>query len=140
MPPAAAPIPKFLYGTAWKEERSQALTTLALRAGFRAIDTANQRKHYFELAVAAAVKDALASGLVTRAELFLQTKFTFQGGQDQRLPYDPKARIATQVEQSFTSSLQRRAMSVPANICTPWGAPGSTCSSVGTPASLRRNA
>jgi len=106
MAPAAAPIPKFLYGTAWKEERSEALTALALRAGFRGIDTANQRKHYFEVAVAAAVGKALAEGLVTRAELFLQTKFTFRDGQDHRLPYDPKAPIATQVEQSFQSSLE----------------------------------
>jgi diketogulonate reductase-like aldo/keto reductase len=37
--------------------------------------------------------------------LFLQTKFTFRGGQDHRLPYDPNAAVATQVEQSFASSL-----------------------------------
>jgi diketogulonate reductase-like aldo/keto reductase len=38
--------------------------------------------------------------------LFLQTKFTFQPGQDHRLPYDPSAPIAEQVEQSFASSLE----------------------------------
>lgn len=97
-----APIPAFLYGTAWKEERTEALTAQALSAGFRGIDTANQRKHYFE----AAVGQALASSRVARSELFLQTKFTFQAGQDQRLPYDPKADIATQVSQSFASSLE----------------------------------
>jgi diketogulonate reductase-like aldo/keto reductase len=106
MSPAAAPIPRFLYGTAWKEERTEALTALALRTGFRGIDTANQRKHYFEVGVASAVGKALAEGIVTRAELFLQTKFTFRDGQDHRLPYDPKAPIATQVEQSFQSSLE----------------------------------
>jgi diketogulonate reductase-like aldo/keto reductase len=104
--PAAAPIPRFLYGTAWKEERTEALTTLALRAGFRGIDTANQRKHYFEAAVGTAVGKALSEALVARSELFLQTKFTFSDGQDHRLPYDPKAPIATQVEQSFQSSLE----------------------------------
>jgi len=104
--PAAAPIPRFLYGTAWKEERTEALTTLALRAGFRGIDTANQRKHYFEAAVGTAVGKALSEALVARSELFLQTKFTFRDGQDHRLPYDPKAPIATQVEQSFQSSLE----------------------------------
>ena len=103
---AGAPIPKLLYGTAWKEERSEALTSLALRAGFRGIDTANQRKHYYEAAVGKAVQAALGAGLCTRGELFLQTKFTLQGGQDQRLPYDPRAAIATQVEQSLHSSLQ----------------------------------
>ena len=100
-----APIPRILYGTAWKEERSEALTALALASGFRGIDTANQRKHYFESAVGKAVQAAIHGGSVTRAELFLQTKFTFQGGQDQRLPYDPKATVTTQVEQSVQSSL-----------------------------------
>jgi diketogulonate reductase-like aldo/keto reductase len=99
-------LPNFLYGTAWKEERTKALVTQALAAGFTAIDTANQRKHYFEAAVGEAVRDAIAQGAVTREALFLQTKFTFQGGQDARLPYDPKAPVATQVAQSFQSSLE----------------------------------
>ena len=101
-----APIPKLLYGTAWKEERTEGLTKLALEAGFRGIDTANQRKHYFEVAVGKAVQAAIASGTLARGDIFLQTKFTFQGGQDHRLPYDPKAPTATQVKQSFESSLQ----------------------------------
>jgi diketogulonate reductase-like aldo/keto reductase len=95
-------VPRFLYGTAWKEDETQRLTELALRQGFRGIDTANQRKHYFE----AAVGQAVATGSVPRAELFLQTKFTFRDGQDHRLPYDADARIAVQVEQSFASSLE----------------------------------
>src|SRR3954469_9602499 len=98
-----APIPKLLYGTAWKEERTEGLTTLALAAGFRGIDTANQRKHYFEAAVGKGVASAIGTGQLTRPELFLQTKFTFKDGQDERLPYDPKAPIATQVRQSFES-------------------------------------
>lgn len=102
----SAPTPKLLYGTAWKEERTEGLTTLALEAGFRGIDTANQRKHYFEVAVGKAVQRAIEVGKLTRAELFLQTKFTFKEGQDERLPYDPKAPIATQVRQSFESSLE----------------------------------
>jgi len=98
-------VPWFFYGTAWKEERTAALTALALEAGFRAIDTANQRRHYFEEGVGEAVAAALDRGLLGRADLFLQTKFTFAGGQDQRLPYDPRADVATQVRQSFESSL-----------------------------------
>ena len=35
-------LPPFLYGTAWKEERTGPLVELALRQGFRGIDTANQ--------------------------------------------------------------------------------------------------
>ncbi len=100
-----APIPRVLYGTAWKEERTQELTRLALEAGFVGIDTANQRKHYFEAAVGEAVREAIAAGRTTRQRLFLQSKYTFQGGQDHRLPYDPAAPVATQVQQSFDSSL-----------------------------------
>lgn len=98
-------VPRLLYGTAWKEDATKSLTELALREGFRGIDTANQRKHYFEAAVGEAVQAAIASGLVARSDLFLQTKFTFAGGQDHRLPYDPNAPVAKQVEQSFASSL-----------------------------------
>jgi diketogulonate reductase-like aldo/keto reductase len=98
--------PPFLYGTAWKEDQTERLTRLALEAGFRGIDTANQRKHYFEAGVGAAVAKAIAEGLVRRDELFLQTKFTYRDGQDHRLPYDPDADAATQVRQSFASSLE----------------------------------
>jgi diketogulonate reductase-like aldo/keto reductase len=103
---ADIPSPRFLYGTAWKENETQRLTELALRQGFRGIDTANQRRHYYEAAVGKAIKAAIASRLVVRDDLFLQTKFTFRSGQDHRLPYDPAASIATQVEQSFASSLE----------------------------------
>jgi diketogulonate reductase-like aldo/keto reductase len=98
-------VPRFLYGTAWKEDDTQRLTELALEQGFRGIDTANQRRHYHEAGVGQAVAAAVASGLVGRDDLFLQTKFTFRRGQDHRLPYDPDAPIRIQVEQSFASSL-----------------------------------
>jgi diketogulonate reductase-like aldo/keto reductase len=98
-------MPRLIYGTAWKEDDTQRLTELALRSGFRGIDTANQRKHYHEAAVGQGIATALRESVVTRTELFLQTKFTFRAGQDHRLPYDPAATIATQVEQSFASSL-----------------------------------
>jgi diketogulonate reductase-like aldo/keto reductase len=99
-------VPRFLYGTAWKEERTQQLTELALQQGFRGIDTANQRRHYDEAAVGQAIAASIASGQVARADLFLQTKFTFQRGQDHRLPYNAQAPISTQVDQSFASSLE----------------------------------
>jgi diketogulonate reductase-like aldo/keto reductase len=99
-------VPPLLYGTAWKEDQTQRLTELALEQGFRGIDTANQRKHYHEAAVGAGVAAAIQRGIVRREDLFLQTKFTFQAGQDQRLPYDPRAPIAAQVEQSLASSLE----------------------------------
>jgi diketogulonate reductase-like aldo/keto reductase len=97
-----ATVPTFLYGTAWKEADTERCVRDALAAGFRAIDTANQRKHYFEEGVGRGIA---ASG-IPREQLFLQTKFTFVDGQDHRLPYDPDAPIATQVAQSFQKSLE----------------------------------
>jgi len=105
-PMPQASIPAFLYGTAWKEDRTASLTEMALRAGFRGIDTANQRRHYFEAGVGEALSEAYAAGLVTRGDVFLQTKFTYQRGQDHRLPYDPSASFSTQVAQSMASSLE----------------------------------
>jgi diketogulonate reductase-like aldo/keto reductase len=99
-------IPAFLYGTAWKEERTAPLVRAAVQAGFRGIDTANQRRHYFEQAVGDALEELYQDGRLTRQDLFLQTKFTYAGGQDHRLPYDPQADFPTQVRQSFASSLQ----------------------------------
>jgi diketogulonate reductase-like aldo/keto reductase len=106
MPERSFPDPAFLYGTAWKEDRTAALTELALRTGFRGIDTANQRRHYFEAGVGQGLGAAYRAGVVTRADLFLQTKFTYQRGQDHRLPYDPAASLAVQVAQSLASSLE----------------------------------
>lgn len=99
-------IPAFLYGTAWKEDRTAGLVRSAIEAGFRAIDTANQRRHYVEQAVGDSVAEALVRGRLARKDLFLQTKFTYAGGQDHRLPYDPRADFPTQVRQSFASSLE----------------------------------
>jgi diketogulonate reductase-like aldo/keto reductase len=102
----APPVPDFLYGTAWKEERTPALTELAIRMGFRGIDTANQRRHYFEAGVGEGLAAAYRAGIVTRVELFLQSKFTYRPGQDHRLPYDPAASLSDQVAQSMASSLE----------------------------------
>jgi len=99
-------IPGFLYGTAWKQEDTARLTRMALDAGFRGIDTANQRRHYLETGVGEAISGAMDEGVVRREDLFLQTKFTYIAGQDHRLPYDSSAPVARQVEQSFTSSLE----------------------------------
>src|ERR1700731_742263 len=101
--------PDFLYGTAWKGDRTPSLVELALRMGFRGIDTANQRRHYFEAGVGQGLAAAYRAGLVTRDGLFLQTKFTYQPGQDHRLPYDPAATLSVQVAQSMASSLEHLA-------------------------------
>jgi len=52
------------------------------------------------------LRAAYRAGVVTRADLFLQTKFTYRAGQDHRLPYDPAASLPTQVAQSLASSLE----------------------------------
>jgi len=60
-------VPRFIYGTAWKEHRTDGLTRLALEVGFRGIDTANQRKHYFEGRARAGPPGAVRSGRAARA-------------------------------------------------------------------------
>ena len=95
----------FIYGTAWKKEATTALVELAVRSGFRAVDTANQAKHYSEQLVGDALANLAACG-ISRDQLWLQTKFTPVDGQDHRLPYDPEADLGTQVKQSFASSLE----------------------------------
>jgi diketogulonate reductase-like aldo/keto reductase len=97
-------VPSLLYGTAWKEEATESLVLGALTAGFRGLDTANQRKHYHEAGVGRGLARALQAG-IRRDELFVQTKFTHLAGQDHRLPYDAAAPVGEQVAQSFASSL-----------------------------------
>src|ERR1700760_749475 len=105
MPKSSAPIPTLLYGTAWKKDPTAALTELAVRTGFRGIDTANQLRHYHEAGVGEGLAAAYQAGVVTRGDIFLQTKFTYRQGQDHRLPYDPEASLTMQVAQSMASSL-----------------------------------
>jgi len=98
-------MPTLIYGTAWKEDETARLVRLALEAGFRGIDTANQRRHYHEAGVGEALRTSGSQGI------FLQTKFTPLDGQDHRLPYDPAAKVAAQVAQSVESSLQHLGVS-----------------------------
>ena len=107
-----ATVPTLLYGTAWKEERTAHLVAQALRMGFRGLDTANQRQHYHEAEVGRALRAELERGTLRREDVFVQTKFTFRRGQDHRLPYDPAAPVARQVEQSFDSSLSHLGVNV----------------------------
>ncbi|KIL98863.1 2 5-diketo-D-gluconic acid reductase [Paramagnetospirillum magnetotacticum MS-1] len=97
-------MPRIIYGTAWKKEKTADLVELALGQGFRGIDTACQPKHYHEPGVGEGLAAALAKGL-RRDEIYLQTKFTPLAGQDpQRIPYDPSACLSQQVAQSFERS------------------------------------
>lgn len=105
LPDKHSVIPSFLYGTAWKEGRTQELVVQALNAGFVGIDTANQRKHYFEEGVGNGIQQFLNNSQKQREDLFIQTKFTFATGQDDRKPYNEKDSYQNQVRQSFESSL-----------------------------------
>lgn len=103
---AGVRVPRIIYGTAWKKDRTASLVAKALTLGFRGIDTACQPKHYHEAGVGEAVDGALQSGLA-RGDLYLQSKFTPVDGQDpERIPYDRTATLAGQVAQSFAASLQ----------------------------------
>jgi diketogulonate reductase-like aldo/keto reductase len=103
---ANTPIPRIIYGTAWKKAQTQHWVSTAIRHGFRGIDTACQPKHYDEAGVGAGVAACLNPQL-TRAELYLQTKFTAVSGQDPaRIPYDAHAPLPAQVAQSCAASLR----------------------------------
>ncbi len=99
-------IPSFLYGTAWKEAETQRLTELALECGFRGIDTANQRKHYFEEAVGLGFQNHLKKTQRTRDDFFVQSKFTYAPHQDERLPFRPEDSYPQQVRDSLLSTLR----------------------------------
>jgi len=103
---AGVRIPGIVYGTAWKAAHTERLVRLAIREGFRGIDTACQPKHYNEAGVGTALEACFAGGL-RREQIYLQTKFTPLSGQDpKRIPYDPAAPLEEQVAQSFRVSLQ----------------------------------
>jgi diketogulonate reductase-like aldo/keto reductase len=100
-------MPRLIYGSAWKKERTAALVELALQSGFRGVDTACQPKQDFEAGVGEALSAALSKGLIKRSEIYVQTKFTPFGGQDPgHIPYDPEASIERQVLQSFEASIR----------------------------------
>ena len=64
-------LPAFLYGTAWKKEKTAELVYQALCSGFRAVDTAAQPKHYREDLVGDGIRRAINEGKVSRDELFV---------------------------------------------------------------------
>jgi diketogulonate reductase-like aldo/keto reductase len=71
------PLPTLIYGTAWKKDRSADLVYTALKAGFRAVDTAAQPKHYREDLVGDGIRKAIAEGIVKREELYVSLSESF---------------------------------------------------------------
>ena len=99
-------IPRFVYGTAWKKERTTDLVAKAINAGFGGVDTAAQPRHYQEDWVGEGIRQALAEGKIKREDLYIQTKYTPPAGQDpNNLPYDPSSPVEAQVHASIASSL-----------------------------------
>jgi diketogulonate reductase-like aldo/keto reductase len=100
-------IPKMMYGTAWKKEKTTDLVISAILAGFRGVDTACQPKHYREDLVGKALSILEKEHNISRNDLFIQTKFTSLNGQDPyQIPYDKNAILIEQVKQSFHKSLE----------------------------------
>jgi diketogulonate reductase-like aldo/keto reductase len=101
---AGVKMPRLIYSTAWKKERTTDLVLRAVQAGFRGIDTACQPRHYAEDGVGKALQILQQQG-VQRETLYIQTKCTPASGQDPNtIPYDKKSPLAEQVEQSFARS------------------------------------
>ena len=100
------PQPPMLYGTAWKKGETADLVAAAVRAGFRAFDTACQPRHYREDLVGEGIASAAAEVNLQRRDFYLQTKFTPETGQDPTTtPYRRGAPPATQARQSLNASL-----------------------------------
>jgi diketogulonate reductase-like aldo/keto reductase len=101
---AGVKMPRLIYGTAWKKERTADLVVKAVQSGFKGIDTAGQPKHYDEPLVGVALHRLKDHG-IERETLFLQTKFTPLSGQDpNQVPYDKNSPMESQVVQSFETS------------------------------------
>jgi diketogulonate reductase-like aldo/keto reductase len=100
-------MPKIIYGTAWKKEKTTDFVVEAILTGFRGIDTACQPKHYQENLVGDALVILEKDHNIPRKDLFIQTKFTSIDGQDpNNIPYDKTAAIPDQVKESFQKSLK----------------------------------
>ncbi|KAF2494708.1 aldo-keto reductase-like protein [Lophium mytilinum] len=103
----ASRSPAFIYGTAWKKDNTTKLVKEALAAGFRAVDTAAQPRHYREELVGNALRDVYKDGVIRREDIFLQTKYTTPAGQDRtNMPYNAADSLQKQIETSVASSLR----------------------------------
>lgn len=71
--PVTTMLPVLIYGTAWKKDRTTDLVYKALRAGFRAVDTAAQPKHYREDLVGEGIRRAIREGIVRREDLYVSS-------------------------------------------------------------------
>ena len=98
--------PDFLYGTAWKEERTAALTELAIHTGFRGIDTANQRRHYFEAGVGEGSGRRVSRGSSDARRSFSANEVHLPARAGPSPAIRSSRSLAAQVAQSMASSLE----------------------------------
>ncbi|KAK3386934.1 NADP-dependent oxidoreductase domain-containing protein [Podospora didyma] len=99
-----AKMPPMIYGTAWKKDHTADLVYEAIKAGFRAIDTAAMKRHYDEALAGEGIRRAIQDGLVKREELYIQTKFSPEDEAYADTTLYPS--IADQVRASVASSLK----------------------------------
>ena len=59
----------FIYGTAWKHERTTELVRQALERNFRALDVAAQPRHYREQDVGEGIRQAISSRIIRRVDI-----------------------------------------------------------------------
>ena len=67
-------IPEIIYGTAFKFETTAPLVEAALKAGFRAIDTAGAKGAYRESWVGDGIAAAIEAGVCTREEIYVSLR------------------------------------------------------------------
>lgn len=64
----------FIYGTAWKRDKTTISVSQAIKLGFTAFDTAAQPKHYREDLVGQAIREAFEVGLVKdRVDIYVSS-------------------------------------------------------------------
>jgi diketogulonate reductase-like aldo/keto reductase len=64
-------VPDIIYGTAFKFDQTSSLVEAALKAGFRAIDTAGNKPQYEESLVGKGIATVINSGTLKRNELYV---------------------------------------------------------------------
>jgi len=94
-----------IYGTAWKKDKTSNLVYEALKEGFKGIDTAGQPRHYNEKGVGEGISKSIKDEIITRDDLYIQTKFTPIDGQDKNnMPYEITDDLKIQIRKSFENS------------------------------------
>ena len=111
-------IPRIIYGTAWKKERTSSLVNQALKAGFRAVDTAAQPRHYNEALVGDGISRAISKEGLKREELYVSSS-----SPNHSLIQVPRMVVATMYHQCFVGTwynyLSLRQSSIPSEPNSP---------------------